>query len=61
MTKLELMTEMMSASHKLSIGLTGIVYELLPKKDRYKIEVLLETYTDALGSLKMDIDKGKEE
>ena len=61
LTKLTVLTEMTGASSRLAIGLAGLVYSVLPAKDRYKVEVLLEAHNDALGSLAEDIRKGKEE
>ena len=61
MTKLEALTEMVAASSRLSIGLSGVVYSLLTPKDRYKVEVLLEAHNDSMRGLATDIQKGKEE
>ena len=61
MTKIELMTDMMTASHHLTVGLAGVVHKVLPEKDRYKVEVLLEAYTDTLRGLSIDINDGEKE
>jgi len=53
--------EMYRATTTLTLGLAGLVVDILPKKEMYKIEVLLEAHNDALNGLKMDIKKGKEE
>ena len=58
--KIKAITEMVGASSRLSIGLAGLVYSVLPAKHRYKVEVLLEAHNDALGSLAEDIRKGRE-
>lgn len=51
MKKLDIITDMIAASHKLTIGLAGLVHEVLPEDEGYKVEVLLETYTDTLRDL----------
>ena len=61
MNKLDIMTDMIAASHKLSIGLAGLVHKLLPEEEGYKVEVLLEAYTDTLRELTMNIKKEKKE
>ena len=59
MTKLEVITDMLAASHHLSIGLAGLLHKVLPEEEGYKVEVLLETYTDALKSLSLEIERGE--
>ena len=56
--QLKALIDMVSASSRLSIGLARVVYELLPSKEYYKIEVLLEAHNDALESLTLDLYKG---
>ena len=57
--QIDLLTDMVSASSRLSIGLAGLVYGLLPRDEYYKVEVLLEAHNDALESLTID-DRGEE-
>ena len=45
------LTDMVAASSRLSIGLAGIVYGILPKAEWYKVEVLLEAHNDAMDGL----------
>ena len=61
MTKLEVITDMLAASHHLSIGLAGLLHKVLPEEEGYKVEVLLEAYTDTLRELTMNIKKEKKE
>ena len=49
--QIESLIDMTSASSRLSIGLAGLVYGLLPPAEYYKVEVLLEAHNDALESL----------
>ena len=49
--QIESLTDMVAASSRLSIGLAGLVYGLLPPAEYYKVEVLLEAHNDVLESL----------
>ncbi len=49
--QIESLTDMVSASSRLSIGLAGLVYGLLPPAEYYKVEVLLEAHNDALEAI----------
>ena len=53
------LTDMVSASSRLSIGIAGLVYTLLPKKDLYKVQVLIEAHNDALDLLALNLNKGE--
>ena len=50
----DVLLSMLTATHTLVLGLSGLVYEVLPSGEGYKVEVLLETYTDTLEGLGID-------
>ena len=57
--KIDALAEMVGASSTLVVGLSGLVYGLLPEEEGYKVEVLLESHNDALESLFKDMKKGE--
>jgi hypothetical protein len=51
---IDVLLSMLTATHQLVLGLSGLLYEVLPRGEGYKVEVLLETYTDTLEGLGID-------
>ena len=61
MNKLELLTNMYETTATLTVGLAQVVHEVLPKEERYKVEVLIDAHNDALLYMMNEIKKEKGE